>query len=232
VFNNKQNDDSLNGAFRSLYNKILKDIENKLPVEVLEVNANRTKVTVRPLIDKVDKDENRIQRQEIKGIHVFTAGAGNFLMSFPISVGDKGWIDAADRDISIFLQSYSSAPPPTRRMHDFNDSIFYPDIMTGFTIAEEDAGAVVIQNKQSTIKIALDESEARVSNGAVKITITGADISIDAPSGMTINGAKVTPDGDVVTASGVSLNNHYHNQGADSAGDSQDPTDAPTATEI
>lgn len=224
MFNSKQNDDSLTGAFRSLYNKILKDIENKLPVEVLEVNASRTKVTVRPLIDKVDKDDSRIQRQAIKGIHVFTAGAGNFLMSFPISVGDKGWIDAADRDISIFLQNYSSAPPPTRRMHDFNDSIFYPDIMTGFTIASEDAGAMVIQNKSGSVKIALDESGVRVKVGATTITATGSEVDINAPAGVMINGAQITPSGDVITANGNSIDNHYHTQENDSDNDAQQPT--------
>lgn len=46
-----------------------------------------------------------------------------------------------------------------------------------------------------------------------------------------INGARITPDGDIITASGVSLNNHYHEQGADSNGDSEVDTDPPTATE-
>lgn len=52
------------------------------------------------------------------------------------------------------------------------------------------------------------------------------------PSGLVMaNGARITTDGDVITASGVSLDNHPHNQGNDSAGDVQQPTDAPTATE-
>ena len=222
--NSKQDDDSLSGGFRQLYDKILKDIEIKLPVEVIEVNSSRTKVTVRPLIDKIDKNENRIKRQSIKGVHVFTAGAGNFLMSFPISVGDKGWIDAADRDISIFIQNYSSSPPPTRRMHDFNDSIFYPDIMTGFTIASEDTGAVVIQNKSGNVKVSIDESVVRIKVGMTSITATDSEVDINASDGVMINGAQITPNGDVLTASGNSLDNHYHNQGNDSGGDTQQPT--------
>lgn len=46
-----------------------------------------------------------------------------------------------------------------------------------------------------------------------------------------INGARITTGGDVITASGVSLDNHPHNQGSDSGGDSEQPTDAPTPTE-
>ena len=43
-----------------------------------------------------------------------------------------------------------------------------------------------------------------------------------------INGAKITTDGDVITALGVSLDNHTHTQGNDSAGNSEVPTDPPT----
>lgn len=46
-----------------------------------------------------------------------------------------------------------------------------------------------------------------------------------------INGARITIGGDIITASGVSLDNHFHEQGADSDGDSEVATDPPTATE-
>lgn len=45
------------------------------------------------------------------------------------------------------------------------------------------------------------------------------------------NGARIPVDGDVITSDGVSLRNHNHNQGADSAGDSQAATSTPNATE-
>ncbi len=56
-------------------------------------------------------------------------------------------------------------------------------------------------------------------------------ITLQADGEINANGARITPDGDVITASGVSLDNHPHNQGNDSDGDSQQATDAPTATE-
>lgn len=42
-----------------------------------------------------------------------------------------------------------------------------------------------------------------------------------------INGARITTGGDVITAAGVSLGNHTHNQGADSDGDGQVATNPP-----
>lgn len=66
--------------------------------------------------------------------------------------------------------------------------------------------------------------EAKMVNGNGYITL-GPDGEIEA------NGARITVSGDVVTASGVSLDNHPHNQGDDSAGNSEVPTDPPTPTD-
>lgn len=49
------------------------------------------------------------------------------------------------------------------------------------------------------------------------------------PSGeVEINGARITPGGDVISATGVSLNNHTHTQGNDSGGSTEVPTNPPT----
>lgn len=56
-------------------------------------------------------------------------------------------------------------------------------------------------------------------------------ITLQPDGEVNINGARITTGGDVITASGVSLANHPHSQGADSDGDAEVPTDPPTATE-
>ena len=164
-------------------------------------------------------------------IPVVAHGAGNFLISFNISIGDLGWIEASDRDISLFKQAYEQSKPNTRRMHNFSDARFVPDVMTGFEIAAEDAGALVIQNKAGNIKIALDEDEIRIKKDDITLVLSGNSVTGIAPGGFDLNGAKITPSGDVVTASGVSLDNHPHNQSNDSGGNTEQPTEPPTATE-
>ena len=153
-------------------------------------------------------------------------------MSWPVTAGDIGWIEASDRDISLFLQSYDEQDPASARKHSFSDGRFIPDMMTNYTIAGEDSAAVVIQNRSGTVKIALDDSEIRIKNGGVSATITSTTVTGTAPGGFILNGAEITATGDVVTATGVSLNNHPHAQGNDSANNSQQPTAAPTPTEI
>lgn len=214
--------DYLPAVLISWRNKIFKDMENCLPCQVVKVHS-RSLVDVRPLIQKIDEDGNRVSRQEITNIPVETDGAGNILMSFPVSVGSLGWIHASDRDISIFLQGYSESQPGTARMHSFSDARFIPDIMTNFEVAEEDATAVVIQNRDGSVKVALDETEIRVASGSVEILIDDSAVTGIAPGGFNLNGFTInaagefsTPTGltssggDVTTATGNSIDGHDH----------------------
>ena len=194
-------------------------IEVSTPCIVTKV-ISRTKVNVRPLIKIVDQNGASYERDIIEGLTVFTAGAGDKFISFPVSVGNIGWIDASDRDISLFLQSYSSEEPPTSRMHSFSDARFIPDIMTNITIAEEDATAMVIQTRNGAVKIALDDSEIRIKNDTVSLVIDGSKITGVAPGGFDLNGFIINADGSAsspvsltapsVIADGKELAGHDH----------------------
>jgi len=192
---NNNDDDLLTGAFNVMFNHINKKMQNSLPVKVTKVSSDRKFVNVQPQILVVDADGGTIIRGEIKGIPVVTSGAGNFLISFNISVGDLGWIETSDRDISLFKQSYDQSKPNTKRMHNFSDSRFVPDVMKGFTIAAEDAGALVIQNKAGNIKIALDEDEIRIKKDDITLVLSGGSVTGVAPDGFDLNGFTIDASG-------------------------------------
>ena len=192
---NNNDNDLLTGAFNVMINHINKKMQNSLPVKVTKVSSDRKFVNVQPQILVVDSEGGTILRGEIKGIPVVTSGAGNFLISFNISVGDLGWIEASDRDISLFKQSYAQSKPNTKRMHNFSDARFVPDIMTGFTIASEDVDALVIQNKAGTIKIALDENEIRIKKDDISIVLSGDTVTGIAPGGFDLNGFTIAANG-------------------------------------
>lgn len=69
------------------------------------------------------------------------------------------------------------------------------------------------------------------SDGSAIIQNSTGVFTLQPDGEFNINGARITTSGDLITASGVSLDNHYHTQGADSDGDSEQPTEPPTATE-
>ncbi len=195
-----------------------KALEVSIPCIVTKV-ISRTKVNVRPLIKVVAQDGTSTDRGIIEGLPVFTAGAGDRFMSFNVTKGDIGWLDACDRDISLFLQSYDNVEPPTSRMHTFSDARFIPDIMTNITVAEEDATAMVISTRDGTVKIAIDDDEIRIKNNdtsviigvdnvnvvtsSVTVDITGDSVTGVAPGGFDLNGFTIDASG--AAASPVSL---------------------------
>lgn len=254
MINDDSRDDSLEGLLMELADSISRRFECALPCVVTKVSSDRRRVSVRPLIRVVAKSGATLPRDVIEGLTVYQAGAGDLLISFPVSPGDIGWIEASDRDLGVFLQSYNESDPPSRRKHSFSDAKFVPDIMTNFTIAGEDSDAMVMQNRAGTVKIAMDQDEVRIRNGATEWTMTeqnisayapgdmsmeavgaismqAASIGMTAPGGINLNGAMVDGSGNITDASGVSMNQHYHTQPNDSAGNSEQPTSPAVATE-
>lgn len=223
MINDDARNNSLDGLIKEISDVISRKIECKLPCVVVKVSTDRKRVSVRPLIRLVDWSGESHQRDTIEGVPVFQYGAGDTLLSFPVAVGDIGWIEAADRDLGVFLQSYSESDPSSRRKHSFSDGVFVPDIMTNFTINSEDGTAVVLQNRNGSTRLALDQNQLRIVVGTSRIEVN--------PDNVIINGATITEDGDVVTAIGVSVNNHYHTQGNDSDGDAEQDTSSAVATE-
>lgn len=195
ISTNLNDDDLLLGMLNVFSDHIKKKMQNSLPVKVTKVSADRKFVDVQPKISVVDGDGNAVNRAEIKGVPVVTSGAGGFLITFNIQVGDLGWIETSDRDISLFKQSYSQSKPNTKRMHDYADSRFVPDIMTNFTIASEDAAALVIQNRAGNVKIALDENEIRITKDSITFVLSGDKITGVAPGGFDLNGFTIDAAG-------------------------------------
>jgi hypothetical protein len=151
------NEDTLTGTFRHIFNKMMQDTNGMLPARVVAYNGNRNKprVTVQPLIAILTTGGSQVSRAQIASLPVLQFGAGGSFISFPITVGDLGWIKANDRDISIFLQSFNESRPQTLRKNNFADALFIPDTMRGYTIAAEDNTNSVWQNLAGTVKLAL-----------------------------------------------------------------------------
>lgn len=189
-----QSDKQLNDVVRQLSKAIVRKVEVRVPCIVTTV-VSRSKVHVKPLIKLVAQDGKSYSRDVIEGVPIFTGGAGDMLISFPVKVGNMGWLEASDRDLSLFLQSYSESEPPTNRMHSFSDSVFVPDIMTNFTVAGEDSNSVVIQNRGGSVKITLDDEKIKIVNNTVRVEVDGSMVTGVAPGGFNLNGFIINADG-------------------------------------
>ena len=99
-------------------------------------------------------------------------------------------------------------------------------------------GTILIENGVASTTMAPDGTVTTTNdNVTLELTALGAGsivnsagfLELEAGGDVVANGAKITTGGDVITAAGISLDNHTHAQGSDSAGNTQAETEAPTA---
>lgn len=213
---NPSDDGTLAGMLRLVLTKFLQGVDDMLPARVIAYDRATNRASVQPLIAVVTTANMQVTRAPIASVPVLQLGGGNFFLSFPINPGDLGWIKANDRDISLFKEAYDNASPNTQRKHSFEDALFIPDVMRGYTINAEDADNVVLSSLDGTVRVAIWGDKVKITAPEVildtpVVTVTGIiDVqnSGSVADPCTVNGNIVT-NGDVV-ASGISLVTHVH----------------------
>jgi hypothetical protein len=179
---------SLSGTISFVFSKLMQQTNGMLPAQVIAYDRTKNRVQVSILITMLTTDGTIVPRSQIASIPVLVLGGGGYFLSFPLNPGDLGWIAANDRDISLFLQSYSQSPPNTTRMFDFSDGLFIPDIMKGYTINTEDAANAVLSNLDGSVRIALWPTMVKITSPTVEIN---GQLAVD--GGITITGVGSTP---------------------------------------
>jgi hypothetical protein len=216
---NPSNLGSMTGMLREVMGKFLQNVDDMLPAKVISFDRTTNLAQVQPLI-MVVKTDNTIQaRAIVASIPVLQIGGGNFMLNYNLNPGDLGFIKANDRDISLFMQSFTQSPPNTYRKHSFSDAIFIPAALKGYTINAEDADNVVLSTLDGTQRVAIWANQVKITSNAriildapvVEMTgvfETGTNVGYGGNG--TINGTlNATVD---VTAAGISLVNHVHTE--------------------
>lgn len=189
------NNSTLVGTIRSAFAHLLRNVDGTLPARVLKYDRDTNRVQVEVLIAMISTSGQQVSRAQIANIPVINIGGGGFLINFPLKPGNLGFIMANDRDISLFLQSFSESPPNTNRVKSFSDSIFIPSVLTEYTIDGGDADDMVIQNLDGTVKITL---------GTDSITLkTPTAVTIDTP--LTTVTGKLVVDGITILNAGLGV---------------------------
>jgi hypothetical protein len=171
---NPAQEGQLAGMLRLALRKTMEATDGQLPAKVVSYNRATNKALVEPLISMVTTGGQQIPRAQIASVPVLALGGGGYCLTFPLQAGDTGWIEASDRDISLFIQSLQQAKPNTFRIHSFEDGRFIPDAFAKYTVAGEDSANMTIQSLDGTVKIALGPGVVNVkSSGTVNVTSTG-----------------------------------------------------------
>lgn len=201
--------DSLEGLLEIAARKNGLATDGQLPCEVLSYNRTTNVATVRPLISVVATSGDITPRDQIAKVPVLALGGGGYTITFPLKRGDLGWIEASDRDISLFMQSMSDSPPNTWRIHNFSDGRFIPDSFAQYTFDEgDDAESMVLQSLDGTVKICLDPSKIRVIAPTVEVTSDVATIAASTSLTATVGASSIamTPAAISLTSPAIALN--------------------------
>ena len=123
--------DELENLITSVVDHNLWDLHVATPAKVVQIDYDKQKVSVQPLI----KERNRDADNNPKGLSSlpiinsvpvigFTAGTG--MLSFPIKVGDTGTLLFIDRSMDVFKFGDGVDPidPKDMRKHNLNDAVF------------------------------------------------------------------------------------------------------------
>ena len=229
------------GALNEILAKfVASEVDDMLPAKIVAYDRDKNRATIQPLIALIKTDRSHMSRNQLVDIPVLNIGGGGCILSFNMVPGDLGWIKASDRDIKKFLDSYSEATPNTKRTHDFSDSLFIPDVMTGYTINAEDEANAVFQTLDGTVRIALWPDKIKCTAPFIlmdtPLTQFTGNVVIDmslltqmnSTTMLTKTVAGPTILGPIVTSNLQDIGiNHAHPQGPDSDGNAEQDTGPP-----
>lgn len=165
---------NLAGVLKTAVNKAIQALDVMLPVEVVSYDRATNRATVKHLVQMTGSDGERVSRANVASVRVQQFGNGAFNISLPIKPGDKGWIMAADRDISAFQQGLQEGAPNTSRMHSFQDGLFIPDAMSNGNAPAGQGDRVVIGSNDGGSFLAFDGSGFYFTVGGTEFKLTAA----------------------------------------------------------
>ena len=211
--NSKQaQEGSLAGQLKGALSKWLRDeVDDMVPARVVSYDEASNRATIQPLVMIGTTDGGKVSRASLPNIPVFRFGSGRFFMRFPIKPGDFGWLKSNDNDISLIMQAEGRTEdwPNTERLHNFSDSMFFPDCVRGWLIDGANIDAAVWQSLDGTVCISLHEDKVHIKAPHLiaeiesTTTITSPTITLNGTT--TINGATAI-NGTTSVAGGLTNN--------------------------
>ena len=200
---------------------VLSAIQFRLPAFVIAYDYDTNIATVRIATKKktthkdddgkfidMDYPEYRVRvKQPFSNVD-----GGGIGIIFPISIGDTGWIEAADCNCDAFFSDPSKIQDSS---DDFGKFLFQYGSFTpcvwnpesDWKILEEDKGCIAIRNSEGDLRITLNPKTKEIR------VITPTKISCETPlvemsGNLNVKGA-IHSDGDTA-AGAISLKNHVH----------------------
>lgn len=175
-----------------------------IPAQVTQVNLLANTIEAQPTIQGVitlaDGSEKNVNLPILPDVPICFPGAGGFVLTFPIAIGDEVLVVFSSRCIDAWWQSGGIGKPIESRMHDLSD---------GFAILAPKSIPNVIPNVSAT------NAQLRNKLGTLLLELTpSGQIHLTVPSGLAVTGnvsvtGTITATGEV-TGNLIPLSTHTH----------------------
>jgi len=203
------------------FGELMKDVCTSIPGHVLTFDPLTQLAQVQIGILRVDANDATFTLKPIVEVPVYFAG-GDYCVEYQIDPGCEGDILFSQRCIDGWVQSGGVATNPRGRFHSMQDAMFLPGFRSQPNVLQDfKNNGVRMRNKAGTQfvwlkndnSISMDNGVARFSvlaDGTTLMQNGAGSFKLQADGSFLINGLKITPDGNVITAAGVNLNTHRH----------------------
>ena len=165
-----------NALIETMLSDFAKRFQTCIPAVVTKV-ISRDTVEVSPAVLQSDSQGNPVKWAGITTTILTPFGGGVFL-SMPLSVGDTGWLVGSDLDTSEFKKEKKPSQQNSFTRHLYQYGFFVPDAINGYSVSEDDAGAVVLSTLDGKTKIVLKDKEISIVSDD-KLKINAKSITID-----------------------------------------------------
>ncbi|MCK8669199.1 hypothetical protein M1M11_30425 [Pseudomonas azerbaijanoccidens] len=204
---------------RNAFGEMIKDVCTSVPGHVLTFDPITQRAQIQIGILRVDVNDAAFALKPIVEVPVHFPG-GDFAIEYQIDPGCEGDILFSQRCIDGWIQSGGIAANPIGRFHNMQDAMFLPGFRSQPNVLPDfQNNGVRMRNKAGTQFVWLkNDNSISMDNGVAKFDVlpdgttlmqnSAGMFQLLADGSFLINGLTITPDGDVVTATGISLNNH------------------------
>lgn len=201
------------------FREAMKGVCTSLPGHVLTFDPLTQLAQVQPGVSRVDINGAEFTIPPIIEVPVYFPG-GDYCVEYQIDPLCEGDILFSQRCIDGWIQSGGVAANPIGRFHNLQDAMFLPGFRSRpNALPDFQNNGVRIRNRAGTQfvwlkndnSISMDNGVARfnvLADGTTLMQNGAGSFQLLADGSFLINGLKITPDGDVITATGISLKNH------------------------
>lgn len=205
----------------NLIDDFFRQLNKILPAIIESFDPELQTASVKPAINKYLASEKKFKEllviDNVPVIFPFSHIEG-LSITYPIKKGDLVMLLIPDKEIDAFYEKGEVVNPSSEniRCHDLTDAIAFPNFLSkNKKIEAFNNDAIEIKNKESDVKISLNDNDISIISGGSEIVIKDGEVTLKANS-VKIDTANIDASNailtvnDLKTSSISSINLHTH----------------------